>query len=126
MYSCDLLAALILVVSLLLVPFSFAVINKVHVSIIVILILIFCIVFLVYTILFIGRFIIAAWHKSERYKVQEPERRFRFSEYHEKLKKNSVQLSESYMESVAGSNVHVPTQEAIIENHEKEERLSDE
>lgn len=96
-------------------------------SIIVILILVFCCVFLLYAILFIGRFITAAWHKTERYKVQEPERRFRFSEYHEKLKKNSVQLSESYMESVHMSSsgvTAVPSENVIIENHDTEENFS--
>lgn len=81
-------------------------------------------------VLFIGRFITAAWHKSDRYKVQEPERRYQFSTYHEVLKKNSMQLSESgafqlqKSLSSAGPGIVIQHVEAIKDEQE-EDSLSD-
>ena len=95
-------------------------IRSVHISIIVILIVIFCIVFLIYAVLFIGRFIVAAWHKSDRYKIQEPERRYKFNSYHDILKRNSaIQLSESAR--VKSDKTNITTVAVVIENDEQEE-----
>ena len=77
-----------------------------------------------YLVLFIGRFIIAAWHKSDRYKVQGSERRYQFTAYHEKLRKNSSQLSESGVANLQASLAAAGQQDTILERDESEDNIS--
>lgn len=64
-------------------------------GLVVIMILIFCSIVLTYLGIFIFRVSIAAYHKSDRYKLKESERRYHFKDgYHATLHRNSTAFSE--------------------------------
>ena len=59
--------------------------------------LIFCAVVVTYLTIFITRVAVAAYHKSDRYKLKEPERRYHFKDdYHATLHRNSTIFSEDH------------------------------
>lgn len=71
----------------------FLVYKNVPQSIVVILMILFCLIVLTYIFIFIARVGIAAYHKTDRYKVKESERRHHFKDvYHSSLDRNSLTI----------------------------------
>ena len=65
--------------------------EELSVTVVVLLMMLFCVVVLIYLIIFITRVGIAAYHKSDRYKLKENERRFHFKdEYHATLNHDMI------------------------------------